>query len=255
MIAVISPAKTLDFSARTIANKATQPVFREEARILAEVLKGYSPARLARLMSINPKLAQLNFERYQEWNLPFTPENAKQALLSFRGDVFLGIDAPGMTPDDLDFAQGFLRILSGLYGVLKPLDLMQAYRLEMGTPLKIRRNPDLYHFWGNKVADSVLSDLKETGDNILVNLASKEYFKVLEGRLGNTRVITPVFKDFKDGQYRFIHVFGKKARGLMTRFIVDRRITDAEEMKLFDYEGYFYNDRLTEGDEWVFTRG
>ena len=255
MIAVISPAKTLDFSQQSVTTRATQPVFTSEAAELAGVLKGYSPARLAKLMSINPKLAQLNFERYQEWSLPFTPQNAKQALFCFKGDVFLGLEAATMSADDADFAQDRLRILSGLYGVLRPLDLMQPYRLEMGSPLKVKRRKDLYQFWGNKIAEAVIESLEHSGDKVLVNLASKEYFKVLEGRIDGVRVITPVFKDFKNGAYRFIHVFGKKARGLMTRFIIDRKITDPEEMKLFDYEGYFYNDRMSEGDEWVFTRG
>ncbi len=255
MIAVISPAKTLDFTTQDITAHHTQPVFQEEARELVGVLKGYGPKKLASLMSINPKLAQQNFERYQEWNLPFTPANAKQALLSFRGDVFLGINAQEMTAGDLDFAQGFLRILSGLYGVLRPLDLMQPYRLEMGTSLKIRRHRHLYDFWGDKIAGEVLGDLEGQAEPVLVNLASKEYFSALEPHLGGTRVVTPVFKEFKDGKYRFIHVFGKRARGLMVRFIVDRRIDTVEKIKLFDYEGYFYNDRMSEGDEWVFTRG
>ena len=176
-------------------------------------------------------------------------------MFSFRGDVFLGIDAPGLTKEDASFAQGFLRILSGLYGVLKPLDLIQAYRLEMASPLKFRKYKNLYQSWGDKIASAVLQDFNGLDKKVLVNLASKEYFKVLEGHLDNIRVITPVFKEFKNGEYRFIHVFGKKARGLMTRFIIDRRMKDAEEMKMFDYDGYFYNDRLSEGDEWVFTRG
>jgi cytoplasmic iron level regulating protein YaaA (DUF328/UPF0246 family) len=255
MIAVISPAKTLDFTPQSVTTKATQPVFTVEAAELAALLKGYSPARLAKLMSINPKLAQLNFERYQEWSLPFTAQNAKQALFCFKGDVFLGIDATTLNAEDADFAQGTLRILSGLYGVLRPLDLMQPYRLEMGSPLKVKRRKDLYQFWGNKIAEAVMGAVEQSADKVVVNLASKEYFKVLEGRIDDVRVITPVFKDFKNGEYRFIHVFGKKARGLMTRFIIDRRIQDPEEMKLFDYEGYFYNDRMSGGDEWVFTRG
>ncbi len=255
MIAVISPAKTLDFSPQSVTTRTTQPTFQDEAAELAELLKGYSPARLAKLMSINPKLAQLNFERYQEWSLPFTVQNAKQALFCFKGDVFLGIDAATLSAKDADFAQDTLRILSGLYGVLRPLDLMQPYRLEMGARLKVKRRKDLYQFWGNKIAEAIIDALEQTREKVLVNLASKEYFKVLEGHIEDVRVITPVFKDFKNGEYRFIHVFGKKARGLMTRFILDRRITDPDEMKLFDYEGYFYNDRMSEGDEWVFTRG
>lgn len=254
MIAVISPAKTLDFSARTIANKATQPVFREEARILAEVLKGYSPARLARLMSINPKLAQLNFERYQEWNLPFTPENAKQALLSFRGDVFLGIDAPGMTPDDLDFAQGFLRILSGLYGVLKPLDLMQAYRLEMGTRLRNSRGEDLYGFWGRRLTDSLNRDLASEKNRVLVNLASNEYFNAIDAKAIEGTIITPAFKDFSNGKYRFLSYFAKQARGMMAAYLIRNRVESTEKLCLFDSDGYRYSEEHSTPTAPVFLR-
>lgn len=254
MLVIISPAKSLDFSAQESVESFSTPAFLEEAATLVDVLKKYTPRRLANLMNINPKLAQLNFERFQEWDPDFTPENSKHALLSFRGDVFLGIDAKSLVEDDLLFAQEHLRILSGLYGILKPLDLIQAYRLEMGAALKFQRYKNLYHFWGHKIADQFQKELK-TENKVLINLASKEYFKVLEGNLEDTRIITPVFKDFKNGEYKFIHVFGKKARGLMTRFIIDRRINNPEEIKLFDYEGYFYNDRMSEGDEWVFTRG
>lgn len=254
MLVVLSPAKSLDFSSRDHSIDFSQPVFNEEAGVLASVLKKYTARRLATLMKINPKLAQLNFERYQEFGLEGNEQNTKHALLSFRGDVYLGIDAASLNQQDLLYAQDHVRILSGLYGVLKPLDLIQAYRLEMGSALKFRRFKSLYQFWGNKVADSVREEANVKG-NVLINLASQEYFKVLNGNLGDLEIITPTFKDFKNGEYKFIHVFGKKARGLMTRFIIDRKITNPEEIKLFDYEGYYYNDRMSKGNEWVFTRG
>ena len=253
MLIVISPAKSLDFSRQEQTLRATDFHFNTEAAVLVSVLKKYTPSKLARLMRINPKLAQLNYERYQEWE-PQATDRAKQALLSFRGDVFLGIQADTFSDEDLLFAQDHLRILSGLYGVLRPLDMMQAYRLEMGISMKFRRYKNLYHFWDSKIADWLLQD-PSLQDQLLINLASQEYFKVLEGRLPGVRIITPVFKEFRNGEYKFIHVFGKKARGLMTRFIIDRKISNPEEIKLFDYEGYYYNDRLSEGDEWVFTRG
>ena len=254
MIAIISPAKSLDFSRETFTRTASQPVFQDEAQVLVDVLKKYSPGKLAKLMRINPKLAQLNFERYQEWQLPFTETNAKQAIYAFRGDVFLGIDAPGFKQEDISFAQDHLRILSGLYGLLRPLDLIQPYRLEMSTSLTFRRIKSLYQFWGSKIAIALKEEVLASKEAVLINLASQEYYKVLDEYFRDVNVITPVFKEFKNGQYKFIHVFGKKARGLMTRFIIDRKIDRAEELKLFDYAGYYYNDLLSSGNEWVFTR-
>lgn len=254
MLVILSPAKSLDFSNPDDSLPNSNPVFEEEAGVLAGVLKKYSARRLATLMKINPKLAQLNFERFQEFSLEEGNQHNKHALLSFRGDVYLGIDAPSLGKTDLLFAQDHVRILSGLYGSLKPLDRIQAYRLEMGSALKFRRHKNLYQFWGNKVADVIQKEAAEKG-GVIINLASQEYFKVLKGNLDDLDIITPTFKDFKNGEYKFIHVFGKKARGLMTRFIIDKKITNPEEIKLFDYEGYYYNDRLSEGNEWVFTRG
>lgn len=255
MIAVISPAKSLDFSRQAVTNATSQPIFHEEAQVLVNVLKKYSPGKLAKLMSINPKLAQLNFERYQEWQLPFTEANAKQAIFGFRGDVFLGIDAAGFNQEDIPFAQDHVRILSGLYGLLRPLDLIQPYRLEMSTSLKFRRYKNLYQFWGSKIATALLDEVNASKEPVLINLASQEYYKVLNEHFKDVKVITPVFKEYKDGQYKFIHVFGKKARGLMTRFMIDRKVNRVEELKLFDYEGYLYNDPMSTDNEWVFTRG
>ena len=251
---VLSPAKSLNFSSEGPEKPYSEPQFVKEAEVLVGVLKKYSAKRLGKLMKINPKLSQLNFERFQAWDSDQNEVLGRHALQSFRGDVYLGIDAPSLSADALMFAQEHLRILSGLYGILRPLDLIQPYRLEMGAAVKYRRKKNLYEYWGDKIASYLLEEVRDSG-NVLVNLASQEYFKVLDKHVGNVDVITPVFKDFKNGEYKFIHVFGKKARGLMTRFIIDNRITDPERMKLFDYEGYFYNDRMSTGNEWVFTRG
>jgi cytoplasmic iron level regulating protein YaaA (DUF328/UPF0246 family) len=256
MILLLSPAKSIDSSTRERNLQMTQPPFLEDSAVLASVMKKYSPGKLSKLMKINAHLAQLNAQRYQEWSTPFTESNAKATLFSFRGDVFLGLDAVSLDDEAVQFAQDHLRILSGLYGILRPLDLMQPYRLEMGLPLKFRRYKNLYHFWSDKLAKFVEEEAEEQeGKPVIVNLASEEYFSAVGPHLKKSTVIKPVFKENKNGEYRFIHVFGKKARGLMTRFILENKITDPEQMKLFDSEGYFYNDRLTKGNEWVFTRG
>ncbi|MEZ5084513.1 MAG: peroxide stress protein YaaA [Bacteroidales bacterium] len=257
MLIIISPAKTLDFSPTDIIKETSQPPLLEKTQILVNELKKYKAAKLARLMNINPKLAQLNFERYQEWELPFTTENAKQAILTFKGDVYNGLQADSMSEKDFAYAQQHLRILSGLYGVVKPLDLIQAYRLEMGTPVKFRKWKNLYNFWGNSIASLIISEIEKHDEKIIINLASKEYFKSIEKFIQEKgiRIITPDFKENKNGEYKFIHILGKRARGLMTRFIIDTKITDPEEIKLFDYEDYFYNDRMSAENNWVFTRG
>jgi len=241
-------------NAGEVQTSITNPHFLAESEKLVTVLKKYKPSKLADLMKINPKLAQLNFERYQEWQLPFSPENAKIALLSFQGDVFRGIDAASFQNEEFDFAQKHLLILSGLYGILRPLDLIQAYRLEMGTRLKIGRNNTLYEFWKNKIADFTLEQLKQQKESVIINLASKEYFKAIEPGLGSSQIITPIFKENRDGTFKFIHTLGKRARGLMCRFIIQNKITDIEKIKLFDSEGYYYNDKLSSTSEWVFTR-
>jgi len=253
MLLIISPAKTLDFSKPEIKIRWTQPEFPERAEKLVAKLKKYSPGQLAKLMKINANLAQLNVDRYHDWHLPFTPENAKQALLSFKGDVYNGIGAQDMNADELDFAQEHLRILSGLYGVLKPLDLMQPYRLEMGTSLKGRGWKSLYEYWKKPITEFLAKELAAKG-NVLINLASQEYFKAVDTKTLNCRIITPDFREYKNGEYKFIHVIGKRARGLMVRYIIKNNISNPENLKMFDLEGYGYNDRLTEGDKWGFTR-
>jgi hypothetical protein len=255
MLILISPAKTLDFNPQDVVHDFTLPQFIDESEIIVEKLKKLKPAKLAKLMNISPKLAQLNYERYQEWQLPFTHENAKQAILAFKGDVYTGLDADTFNKDDFAVAQKQLRILSGLHGILKPLDLMQPYRLEMGTSISVKRKKDLYHFWKIILSDHLIEEIRLTQSKYLINLASNEYFKVIDTKKINIDIITPVFKEFKNGQYKFMSFFGKKARGLMARYIIKHKISDPEQMKLFDSEGYYYNDILSNGNEWVFTRG
>lgn len=255
MIILLSPAKTLNFDIKPQTDNFSQPDFTSEAETIVNVLRKYSPARIQKLMRINPKLAQLNASRYMEWHLPFMPDNARQALLVFKGEVYNGLKAESLTEADLLYAQDHLRILSGLYGVLRPLDLMQPYRLEMGTNLKVNRKKDMYHFWGDKLTGHLNELLEGTDQKYIINLASDEYFNAIDPGKLNAEIIKPVFKDNSNGTYKFITVYGKKARGLMARFIIKNRIEKAEKMKLFDEEGYYYNDQLTSGNTWVFTRG
>ncbi len=255
MLILISPAKTLDTEKQAITEKFNQPQFQEKANVLIQELRKMSPGKLSKLMKVSPKIADLNWTRFQEWSLPFTPQNSKQALLCFKGDVYNGLEASSLPPEDIDFAQEHLRILSGLYGILRPLDLMQAYRLEMGIPLKSGKRKNLYEFWGNSITNTVNKTLAEGNMKYLINLASKEYYKAIDPKKINAEIITPVFKEFKNGQYKFLSVFGKKARGLMTRFIIQNKLTDPAQIKLFDLEGYYYNDNLSRDTEWVFTRG
>jgi len=205
-------------------------------------------------MGISPKLAQLNFERFINWQLPFSTDNAKQALLAFKGDVYTGLDAYSLNEDELQTAQNDLRILSGLYGVLKPLDLIQAYRLEMGKKLQTKKGNNLYEFWGDKITKEINKSLIAKNDKYLINLASNEYFKAVVKKKVKAEIITPVFKDFKNGQYKVISFFAKKARGLMTRFIIQNKITDPEHLKAFNSEGYNFNPQLSKNTELVFTR-
>ena len=249
MISVLSPAKTLDYCRQELTRKATQPDFLEESRELVGKLSGMTKGRLRKLMNISENLAELNLERYREWSTPFTTANAKQALLAFKGDVYTGLDCEDWTARDFEFAQKHLRILSGLYGVLRPLDLMQAYRLEMGTGLKNKKGKDLYAFWGTKVTLAINETLAEAKAKVLVNLASNEYFSVIEPSLLDKPVVTPVFKDWKNGEYKFMSFFGKKARGMMANFIVRERIKTPEGLEDFDVDGYkFAGEGKREGE-------
>ncbi len=255
MLIVISPAKTLDYSKDIDSNSFSIPENLDKSETLVGVLKKQSVRRLSDLMSISPKLGHLNHQRFQEWQLPFTQENAKQAVFVFKGDVYVGLDIDIFLNEDLQYAQDHLRILSGLHGVLKPLDLIQPYRLEMGTKLKYRRINNLYEFWGDTITKSIQEAIDAQGDDILINLASDEYFKSINTKKLKARIITPVFKDFKNGEYKFMSFFGKKARGMMTRYILLNRLKNVDDLKFFEEDGYFYNDNLSKNDQFVFTRG
>jgi cytoplasmic iron level regulating protein YaaA (DUF328/UPF0246 family) len=254
MIIVISPAKSLYEKAPVLLETCTAADFLPEAEKIVSVLKKKKPAQLAKLMDISPKLADLNFQRFQEWSLPFTPENSWQAVLLFNGDVYQGLKAETFSATEFETAQQHLRILSGVYGLLKPLDLIQPYRLEMGTNIGIARKKNLYEFWKTKITAKLNQELAESGQKELINLASNEYFSAIDTKKLKARIITPAFKEHKNGQYQMVSFFAKKARGLMSRFIIQNQITDPEEMKAFDLEGYFYNNQISKGDQWVFTR-
>lgn len=254
MLLVVSPAKKLDFESPLVTTKISQPVLLEHSEILIERCIKLSPDQIASLMKLSDKLAGLNAARFGEWSLPFTSSNARQAILAFNGDVYNGLDAASFNDTDFDFAQKHFRILSGLYGLLKPLDLMQPYRLEMGTKLDTVRGSNLYQFWGNIITNELNKTLVEQGDDFLINLASNEYFKAVNKKSINATIITPQFKDWKNDQYKMISFFAKKARGLMARYIIQNQLTDVEELKNFDLAGYQYNKALTKGNDLVFTR-
>ena len=249
---ILSPAKSLEFETKATTSKYTQPVFLEQAQKLNGVLKKRSAKQISKLMSVSDALGQLNFQRNQDWNVPFTIENSKQAIYAFRGDVFRGFDIDSLPDNKLDQLQDKLRILSGQYGLLKPLDLMQAYRLEMGTKLKIGRKNNLYQFWDTTITDALNNELKD--DEPLINLASKEYFKVIQTKILKTPMITPVFKDFKNGEYKTIMTFAKLARGYMLRYIIDHDIETVEGLKGFTTQGYGFDANMSTETELVFTR-
>ena len=253
MLIVISPAKTLDFDTPPTTERHTQPSFLTQSATLINTLKTLDVVDVAQLMSISDKLAALNVARYQSWQPPFALDNAKQAVLAFKGDVYTGLDAETLSADGLDYAQTHLRILSGLYGVLKPLDLIQPYRLEMGTKLSNQAGKDLYAFWDDVLRKSLTQEAAMQ-DGVLINLASNEYFKAVQAKQLDARVITPVFKDWKNGQYKMISFFAKKARGLMTRYCIDHKLSTPDALKAFDYEGYAYSEADSTQDEWVFLR-
>lgn len=251
---VISPAKNLYDSCPVSLEKYSEANFLPEAEKIVSVMKKKKPVQLAKLMDISPKLAELNFRRFQEWSLPFSPENAWQAILMFNGDVYQGLKAETFTPEEFDTAQQELRILSGVYGLLKPLDLIQPYRLEMGTNVTVARKKNLYEIWKTKITAKLNEELKETDRKILINLASVEYFGAIDTKKLKARIITPSFKEHKEGQYQMVSFFAKRARGLMSRFIIQNQISDPEEIKAFDSEGYYFNNQLSKADNWVFTR-
>jgi len=254
MLFVISPAKTLDFKTQPGIHQYSQPELLDKAQELVNILKPFTPDKISELMGISDKLGALNSTRYQDWQRPFNRNNAKQAVLAFKGDVYQGLDAESLSEDDHRYAQKHLRILSGLYGILKPLDLIQPYRLEMGTRLSNPAGTNLYDFWGTQITDHLNAELARRKNKTLINLASNEYFKSVCSKQLTGPVITPVFKDLKNGEYKIISFFAKKARGLMTRFIIQERLESPESIKEFDWDGYQFKESGSTDNEWLFTR-
>jgi len=255
MLMLLSPAKTLDYKTPATTDSFSIPEYLEKSSELVKVLKQKSFLDLMELMQVSQKIAELNVERFNQWKLPFSTENAKQAVLAFKGDVYTGLDAPGLSENRLVYTQSHLRILSGLYGLLRPLDLMQPYRLEMGLKLTTKKGENLYQFWGEKITDALNVLLAKQDEPVLINLASSEYFKSVQKKNLDGRLITPEFKDWKNGKYKMISFFAKKARGLMVRFAIDHNIQKAEVLQNFDYDGYHFNLELSQADKWVFSRG
>ena len=249
---IISPAKSLDFESKVPTSLYTQPRFLDKSEKLSKKLKTLSKKKLSDLMSISKDLTELNYERNQNWQTPFNQKNAKQAIYAFTGEVFRGIDVNTLDKEKLPLLQERLRILSGLYGLLKPLDLIQPYRLEMGTKLKVGRTENLYKFWNDDLANSLNEELVE--GELLINLASSEYFKAVNQKILKVPMITPVFKDFKNGQYKTIMTFAKKARGLMVRYIIDNNVKTIENLKGFNVDKYRFSEKMSSETELVFTR-
>jgi len=250
MLAIISPSKTQDFSQCDI-DIFSQTRQIESSNELIGILKNKSKSQIAKLMSISEKLSELNFDRFQNFQLPFTLKNAKQAILAFKGDVYNGINAPELSQEDLEFAQGKVRMLSGLYGVIRPLDLIQPYRLEMGTKLSNEKGSDLYDYWGSDIS----SILNEDESDLIVNLASNEYSKAIDKKTLNANILDIVFKEKKDDNYKVIGIYAKRARGLMVNYIIRNRLDKPEELKDFTDEGYRFDKGLSNDSSWVFLRG
>jgi len=254
MLTIISPAKTLDFESPALTAEFTQPAHLTQSRKLMRRLRELSAPDLSKLMNVSNNIADLNVERNRRWKTPFTTDNAKQALFAFKGDVYIGLDAESMTSDNIQFAQKHLRVLSGRYGLLHPLDLMQAYRLEMGSRLSTDQGSNLYQFWDMRITKALSSELKQMESRILINLASIEYYKSIRSKSIKGQIVTPIFKDYHQDRYQVIGFFAKKARGLMARYIIDQQINQVEEIKQFNGEGYAYNPSHSSEQEWVFTR-
>lgn len=254
MLTVISPAKTLDYETPPTTRKSTQPLFLERAQELVEDAREMSPQAIRSLMGVSENIAELNHARFMNWSAPFSLDNAKQALLAFKGDVYTGLEAESLSYSQLGFAQKHLCILSGLYGLLRPLDLMQPYRLEMGLKFDNRGGKNLYEFWGDDITVAMNKQLKKSGSPVLVNLASNEYFKSVKAKALDADIVTPVFKDLKGDKYKVISFYAKKARGQMARFIIDKELNDPDGLKKFRTDGYRYNRGESTARELVFTR-
>ena len=254
MLTLLSPAKTLDYESPLLTQRATTPDFLDDSAALIDVLRQLSVDDVAGLMGLSARLAELNVERYSDWQLPFATGCARQALLAFKGDVYTGLQVDDFSEQDLDYAQQHVRILSGLYGLLRPLDDMLPYRLEMGTRLVNPRGKDLYAFWGGRITNAINTVLAAQSEPVVVNLASNEYFRAVQPGQLNAELITPIFRDEKNGQYKIISFYAKKARGLMTRFMVKNRIDRAAGLKDFDLAGYRFSAEDSKGNSWVFKR-
>ncbi|WP_455845449.1 peroxide stress protein YaaA [Pantoea agglomerans] len=254
MLMVISPAKTLDYESPLATQRFTQPALLEKSHQLIDVARDLSPSQISSLMGISDKLAHLNADRFNQWQPPFSLENARQAILAFKGDVYTGLQAETFSDDDFDFAQQHLRMLSGLYGLLRPLDLMQPYRLEMGIKLANPAGKDLYGFWGDLLTEKLNEAIAEQGDDVLINLASDEYFKAIKPKKLIAELIKPVFLDEKNGKFKVISFYAKKARGLMSRYVIQNRLTKPAQLKKFDVDGYFLDGAESSENELVFKR-
>lgn len=254
MLALISPAKTLDYETALPSSNFTQPRLLDQSEQLIDVCRELSASQLASLMSVSEKIAQLNVARFQDWQTEFDLANARQAIFAFKGDVYTGLDAYALNDAQLDFAQQHLRMLSGLYGLLRPLDLMMPYRLEMGTKLHNPRGSNLYEFWGKRITDLIQQDLQQANSNILLNLASDEYYKAVKESALDAQIVKPVFLDQKNGKYKVISFYAKKARGLMARFVIEQQIQQVEDLKAFNSEGYYFDAENSNVKELVFKR-
>ncbi|MEQ8240633.1 MAG: peroxide stress protein YaaA [Cyclobacteriaceae bacterium] len=254
MIAVVSPAKTLDFESPA-KGQPTQPRLLKYTNELIEVLRKKSPDDLKSLMSISDNLAELNADRYQAYKKSHSDKNAKPSVFAFQGDVYQGLQAETFSEEELSFAQEHFRILSGLYGLLRPMDLMQPYRLEMGTKLAFENHKTLYEFWDDKILKLLLKDLKAQGDDVIVNLASNEYFKSVDKKGTKARIVDIEFKEFKNGEYKIISFFAKKARGLMSRFMIQHQLKEVEDLKNFNYEDYYFDEKGSSDNLLAFKRG
>ncbi|MFW5820502.1 MAG: peroxide stress protein YaaA [Bacteroidota bacterium] len=254
MIILLSPSKTLSENPDLITKEYSIPEFLDRSAVLVEKLREFSPSEMGKIMDVNPKLSEINIERYLKWKLPFDTTNSDRALLMFKGEVFNGLKAENLNEADLLYAQDHLRILSGLYGILKPLDLMQPYRLEMATRLEFDHWKNLYDFWGDLITEKINKEMESQKEKVLLNLASDEYYKSVDESKINARILKCQFKEERDGKLKFITIYGKKARGLMTRFIIQNKIDNTNDLKGFDLGGYHYNDEHSTDDTWMFSR-
>ena len=249
---LISPSKTLNFDSQIKSKFNSESRLMDETKVLHKILLKYTSNDLKNLMSVSDKIAELNFNRFKNWEDPTSSEDSRQAVYAFKGDVYSGLEADTIEEDKFDYLQNSLRIISGYYGILRPFDKILPYRLEMGTKLENENGSNLYKFWGDKITDLLNDDIEDS--DIVVNLASEEYFKSVNKKKVNAKIITPVFKEFKNGSYKVIAIYAKKARGLMSRFLIDRESIKIDDIKLFDTDGYSFDGNLSSENELVFTR-